>query len=34
MLAVTWGFHDKIKLNAAEPEYVVDNPQEILDILV
>jgi len=34
VLAVTWGFHDKIKLTAAGPQHVVVAPQEIFDILI
>jgi phosphoglycolate phosphatase len=31
-VAVTWGWHSKEKLAAAEPDYLLDNPQELLQI--
>src|SRR3989339_215489 len=34
VLAVTWGFHDMVKLTAAGPRNVVVSPQEIFDILI
>lgn len=34
VLAVTWGFHDKTKLIAANPQHIVCTPQEIFDILI
>lgn len=34
VLAVAWGFHDAVKLIAAEPQYVANNYQEIFDILI
>ena len=33
VLAVTWGFNSKEKLEAYNPTYIVNNPEEIKDIL-
>ena len=32
-IAVTWGFRDKMVLEALQPEYIVDSPEEILNII-
>ena len=32
-IAVTWGFRDKMVLEALQPEYIVDSSEEILNII-
>jgi HAD superfamily hydrolase (TIGR01549 family) len=32
-MAVTWGFHNKERLLKAKPDFIVDEPKEILNIL-
>ncbi len=32
-VAVTWGYHSKAKLQKAEPDYIVDKPKELVEIL-
>jgi phosphoglycolate phosphatase-like HAD superfamily hydrolase len=32
-VAVSWGFSSKTDLSVYKPDYIVDNPLEILDIL-
>lgn len=32
-MAVTWGFHNKKMLKKARPDYLVDSPKEILEVL-
>jgi len=31
-VGVTWGWHSKEKMAAAEPDYLFDNPQELLKL--
>lgn len=33
-VAVTWGFRDKGVLESMEPEYIIDSPMQIMDILI
>lgn len=32
-VAVTWGFRDKCVLESLEPEYIIDKPSQLMDIL-
>jgi len=31
-IGVTWGWHDKIKMASSNPDYLFDNPQELLQL--
>lgn len=33
-IAVTWGYHSKTKLKKAKPDYIVDNAEELVEILL
>lgn len=33
-IATTWGFHSRARLETANPDYIVDAPMELADILV
>ncbi len=33
-VAVTWGFRDKGVLESMEPEYIIDSPIQVMDILI
>jgi len=31
-IGITWGWHDKIKMASSNPDYLFDNPQELLQL--
>jgi phosphoglycolate phosphatase len=33
-IGVTWGWHDKEKIQEADPDYIVDTPEELLSIFI
>ena len=33
-ISVSWGFVDKEKLESSKPDYLIDKPQELVDIII
>ena len=33
-ISVSWGFVDKEKLESGKPDYLIDKPQELVDIII